>query len=58
MGTNATVWFTDNAEMVTGSADVDDFRFIEGGWVSLKANDGWIHYPSRSIARIVPQAND
>jgi len=53
MGTKATVWFTDNAEMVTGSADVDDFRFREGGWVSLKGQDGWVHYPSRSIARIV-----
>ena len=53
MGTKATVWFSDNAEMVTGNADVDDFRFREGGWVSLKANDGWVHYPSRSIARIV-----
>ena len=57
MGTNATVWFTDNAEMVTGSADVDDFRFREGGWVSLKGQDGWVHYPSRSIARIV-MSND
>jgi len=52
MGTKATVWFSDNAEMVTGNADVDDFRFREGGWVSLKANDGWVHYPSQSIARI------
>jgi len=53
MGTKATVWFSDNAEMVTGSADVEEFQFREGGWVSLKANDGWVHYPSRSIARIV-----
>ena len=52
MGTKATVVFTDNAEMVAGSADVDDFRFREGGWVSLKGQDGWVHYPSRSIARI------
>ena len=54
MGTNATVWFSDHAEMVTGSVDVDDFVF-QDGWVSLKAQDGWVHYPSRSIARIVPQ---
>jgi len=53
MGTNATVWFTDNAEMVTGSAEVEEFRFRENGWVSLKGRDGWVHYPSRSIARIV-----
>jgi len=57
MGTKATVWFSDNAEMVRGNAEVDDFRFREGGWVSLKANDGWVHYPSRSIARIV-MSND
>jgi len=57
MGTKATVWFTDNAEMVTGSADVEEFRFRESGWVSLKANNGWVHYPSRSIARIV-MSND
>jgi hypothetical protein len=53
MGTKATVWFSDHAELVTGSAEVDDFQFREGGWVSLKAQDGWVHYPSRSIARIV-----
>jgi len=53
MGTKATVWFTDNAEMVTGSADVEEFQFRESGWVSLKGQDGWVHYPSRSIARIV-----
>lgn len=52
MGTNATVWFSDNAEIVTGSAKVDDFRF-QGSWVSLKAQDGWVHYPTRSIGRIV-----
>jgi len=52
MGTKATVWFSDNAEMVTGSAEVDDFEF-QDSWVSLKANNGWVHYPSRSIVRIV-----
>lgn len=55
MGTKATVRFTDNAGMVSGTEKVDDFRFRRGGWVSVKANDGWVHYPSRSIVRIVPQ---
>jgi hypothetical protein len=53
MATKATVWFSDHAEMVTGTAEVEDYQFREGGWVSVKAKDGWVHYPSRSIARIV-----
>jgi len=51
--TPATIHFTDGSAYVTGTVEVDNYVFREGGWVGLLADDGWVYYPPRAIGRIV-----
>lgn len=54
----AEVHFTDEAEGVVGTVEVDNVVWKDGGWVGLLADDGWVYYPPRAIGRIVSRKRD
>jgi len=49
----AKVWF-ENGKPV----DVERVKFLDGGFVGLRASDGWVYYPRESIGRIVPEGGE
>jgi len=54
----AEVHFTDEGEEVTGTVEVDNVVWKDGGWVGLLADDGWVYYPPRAIGRIVSKKGE
>jgi hypothetical protein len=50
---NATVQFTNGT-----TAEVEKVKFKDGGWIGVRANDGWIYYPPKHIARVVARDAD
>jgi hypothetical protein len=44
----ATVWFTNGK-----SVDVEKVTFKDGGWIGLRASDGWVYYPPHQVARVL-----
>jgi len=47
----AQVWFTGEDDPV----NVSRVKFIDGGFVGMRADDGWVYYPRESIMRILPE---
>ena len=47
---DATVWFTNGK-----SVEVARVNFKDGGFVGLRAGDGWVYYPREQIARVVSE---
>jgi len=45
---DAEVYFTNGNKV-----EAERVRFKEGGWVSIRAGDGWVYYPDHAIGRVV-----
>lgn len=45
---DATVRFINGNEV-----DAERVKFKDGGWVAVRADDGWVYYPPDKIARVV-----
>ena len=54
----AEVHFIDEADAVTGTVDVENVVWKDGGWVGLLVDDGWVYYPPHAIGRIVSRKGD
>jgi len=45
---NATVRFSNGNE-----SNVEKVKFKDGGWIGVRANDGWVYYPPQQIGSII-----
>jgi len=50
---NATVRFSNGRDL-----EAEKVKFIEGGFVGIRATDGWAYYPREHIGRVVARDDD
>lgn len=44
----ATVRFSNGEEV-----EAERVKFKDGGWLGVRAGDGWVYYPPDAVARVV-----